>query len=440
MASISKQPNGRKTIQFVGPDGKRRSIRLGKVSLRTAEAVKVRVEQLAAAAISGHAVDDETARWLSKIDSVMAGKLVRVGLILQRESATLREFIDNYINSRVDVKPNTIKSWRQTLRHLTNYLSPDKPLRDITRGDAKDWRLELIGREMADASIRKHCGFAKHFFAQAVDKELIGRNPFASLPSASVANLERQYFVSRDEIRKVFEACPDAEWRLIVALSRFGGLRTPSEAMLLRLEDIHWDSQRFAVRSPKTERHAGHESRIVPLFPELAPFLEAVFDEARPGAVHVIEQHRIAAGNLRTQMMRIVRRAGLKTWPRIFHNMRSSRQTELEEQFPTHVVCKWIDNSALIAHKHYLQVRETDFEKAVRNPVQQPAVSRRIGSHDEFTTRQDDSGAHEKAPVLQGAAGGNEGVRSSRDDARFAPTGVDGNRTHPATFQPPHWV
>jgi len=49
MASITREPNGRKTIQFTGPDCKRRSIRLGKVSQRHAETVKTRVEQLAAA-------------------------------------------------------------------------------------------------------------------------------------------------------------------------------------------------------------------------------------------------------------------------------------------------------------------------------------------------------------------------------------------------------
>ena len=39
MASISKEPNGRRTIQFVAGDGKRRSIRLGKVSQREAEEI-----------------------------------------------------------------------------------------------------------------------------------------------------------------------------------------------------------------------------------------------------------------------------------------------------------------------------------------------------------------------------------------------------------------
>ena len=62
MASISKQPGGRRTIQFMSPDGKRRSIRLGRISQKQAEAVNRHVEKLVAAKLSGHAVDDETSR------------------------------------------------------------------------------------------------------------------------------------------------------------------------------------------------------------------------------------------------------------------------------------------------------------------------------------------------------------------------------------------
>ena len=60
MASISKQPNGRKTIQFVAPDGKRKSIRLGKVSLRAAEAVKLKIEHLASALTTKHAMESDS--------------------------------------------------------------------------------------------------------------------------------------------------------------------------------------------------------------------------------------------------------------------------------------------------------------------------------------------------------------------------------------------
>jgi hypothetical protein len=69
------------------------------------------------------------------------------------------------------------------------------------------------------------------------------------------------------------------------------------------------------------------------------------------------------------QFERIIRRAGLTPWPRVFHNLRASRQTELAAEYPLHVVCSWIGNSAAIAAKHYLTVREDDFQRAAQNPA-----------------------------------------------------------------------
>ena len=39
MASIVNDPNGRKRILFVAPDGKRKTIRLGKIDRKSAESI-----------------------------------------------------------------------------------------------------------------------------------------------------------------------------------------------------------------------------------------------------------------------------------------------------------------------------------------------------------------------------------------------------------------
>jgi hypothetical protein len=44
--------------------------------------------------------------------------------------------------------------------------------------------------------------------------------------------------------------------------------------------------------------------------------------------------------------------------------MRASRQTELQREFPLHVVCSWLGNSPRIAQQSYLLVTEDDFAKA----------------------------------------------------------------------------
>ena len=135
---------------------------------------------------------------------------------------------------------------------------------------------------------------------------------------------------------------------------------------------------------------------MIPLFPELRPFLEECFDLAEPGTEYVITRYRDTKANLRTQLLRIIQRASLQRWPKLFQNLRSTRETELAEDFPIHVVCRWIGNSQPVAAKHYLQLTDDHFAKAVRNPVQQPAVLPRTGSQSVAT-------AQEKTPVLQGS-------------------------------------
>ena len=71
--------------------------------------------------------------------------------------------------------------------------------------------------------------------------------------------------------------------------------------------------------------------------------------------------------NLRTEFLRIIERAGFLPWERIFHNMRATRQTELEDKYPSHVVCAWMGNSERTARKHYLQVRDEHFERAAES-------------------------------------------------------------------------
>lgn len=51
-------------------------------------------------------------------------------------------------------------------------------------------------------------------------------------------------------------------------------------------------------------------------------------------------------------------------WPKPWHNLRSTRETELAETFPIQVVCDWIGNSQAVAREHYLQVTEEHFDRA----------------------------------------------------------------------------
>ena len=339
MASIARDKNGTRRIQFVAPNGKRRTIRLGKVSQRMAEGIKHRIEVLVSSMITGHPIEADTANWVASLESTMADKLARVGLIPQREPkpiVTLGPFLTEHIESRTDVKPLTTRHFNDARRKMIAFFGEDKPIADISPGDADSFRL-FLRANLAENTTRRMCGRAKQFFRAALRKRLIPENPFADMEACGVvANRSRNYFLTREDAAKVLEACPDSQWRLIFALSRFGGLRCPSEHLALRWSDVDWERSRIRVPSPKTEHHDGGESRLMPIFPELRPHLEQAWDEAEPGTEYVITRYRTANVNLRTQFLRIISRAGLEPWPKLFHNLRATRETELAETFPIH--------------------------------------------------------------------------------------------------------
>ena len=385
MASIIRQPNGRKAIQFMAGDGKRRTIRLGKASQRVAESVKVKVEALNSAAIAGISWDRETAEWVGKLDQKLHGRLVKIGLVPKRaeaEQLALGDFIESYIDGRTEVKPGTKMNYRHAKQLLVDYFGAERPIADISAGDVDDWRRHLLQEGFADNTVRRRCGIARQFFKYAVRKRLLTENPFAQIAGGVTVrpNRDRDYFVSREEAGKVLDACPDAQWRLLFALSRYGGLRCPSEHLELKWGDVDWEQNRLTIRSPKTEHHHGKAYRVMPIFPELRPYLEEVYELAPEGTEHVITRYRERNSNLRTQLYRIIRKAWLKPWPKPFQNLRATRETELAERFPIHVVCEWLGNSQAVATKHYLQTTDDHFAQAIaeetgalQKAVQQPS-------------------------------------------------------------------
>src|SRR6516162_8468066 len=275
------------------------------------------MESINIAAIAGHSIDGGTAEWLGKIGDALHAKLAGAGLVTPRQGklppiqARLGEFLEGYIVGRTDVRKQTRINLDAARRRLVEYFGVENPLAEITAGDADAWVIWLKA-QYANGTVGRTVNRAKQFFRAALRKEIISKNPFADAKAPSQVNEARKFFVTLDAAHKVLNACPDAEWRLLFALSRFGGLRCPSEHLAMTWSDVDWERERFRVRSPKTARHEGKEGRWVPIFPELRPYLEEAFELAPEGSVYVISRYRDVEKNFRTRLNRIIRRAGLK--------------------------------------------------------------------------------------------------------------------------------
>lgn len=82
---------------------------------------------------------------------------------------------------------------------------------------------------LSPATIGKRIQWCCAFFRDAVRRKLISSNPFADVKQPKATNPERQQYIPASTIEPIIEFTPDAEWKCLIALSRYLGLRCPSE-------------------------------------------------------------------------------------------------------------------------------------------------------------------------------------------------------------------
>lgn len=364
MASLETDARKRHRIRYLDPSGSRQTIYLGAMPVKQARQIMLYVEGLITAKLSNTQMGQDVARWVGEVTGKLRSRLAELGLIQDVETVSLGAFVDRYIADHSG-KASTKTVWRRCQKHLQSFFKAGKLIHDIGKADAVKFRAFLIRKGLADNTVRRTCGIAKQFFEYACEVELITRNPFRqrSIVTTTTGSPKgRRAYVSEADARKIFEACPDLQTKLLFALARWGGLRIPSEPLALRWDDVDFAAKRITVTVPKLAHLEGKETRTIPLFPELQELLLDAY-KLREGD-RVITLAPDVSKNFRTRFTRIITRAGVDPWPKLFHTLRASRQTDLEDRFPAHVVCEWIGNSPRVAREHYLTTLDRHFDEA----------------------------------------------------------------------------
>jgi integrase len=428
MGSLYRQTvNGKVGFRFqflpphAGPNDKRESIWLGTDETKAttfASHVDHMVEQIRDEKPYGK----PTSKWLETLlekEPKKFDRLAEFGFCEPRKpiepapepivepKKTLEDLVDRFLLTVVGKKQATQTKLEQAANCLIRYpnFGKDKPLEEITRGDAEEWTVWMSqkgniregkkrkdkdgkpfrGRtDLAENTVRRRTGLAKQIFNFAIRLKWIEENPFVGLVCTVNPNEAKMVFVLRESIQAAIDMAPDARWRAIIALGRFGGLRIPSEIARLTWQDVDFETGRMRIHASKTEHLKGKGIRFCPIFPELKPYLEDLRNLAQPGLETPLTECVIedagSSANLRTQFLKIIKKAGLNPWPRIFQNLRASRETELLSKYPAKDACTWIGNSEAVAMRHYAMATSESFSRATLEPSGQMPNRAKLGT------------------------------------------------------------
>ncbi|EMI25186.1 tyrosine-type recombinase/integrase [Rhodopirellula europaea] len=366
----SYQARGKTVYKFRiirSDNGKRTTIRLHDATEKYAVEAGDQLDILIQANRFQTDLPPRTTLWLSEVPERFYERLVSAGLIeprTEKSSVKLDEFLDGYValksadgSYKGEWSKSTTTKRKQSVKDLVQYFGGNKDIRDVSVQDGQKWKNWLLGeksRNLSPASTSKKIKDARQFFEHAIDLDLIERNPFAKVKLPPQDNPDRMRYVSATEVNAVLDVITDPEFRLTIALARFAGFRTPSEAQQLRWNDVDRASKIMLVQSPKLRQNSTRGRRTCPIFPQLVPYFDAL---PAPTNRQQLVLPGLRSQNLRTQFCRYVVEAGLTPWPKLFHNLRASALTDLVDVHSLPSVCKWLGTSPKIAMKHYFMLR-----------------------------------------------------------------------------------
>lgn len=121
----------------------------------------------------------------------------------------------------------------------------------------------------------------------------------------------------------------------------------------------------------------GGQGRAVSRDPHV-PAAGAVFEEAMEAASEGAEYafpeeyrqrthgpHGWVNCNLRTKVEKIIRRAALEPWPKLWHSLPASCESDLAQEFPLAMVTKRLGNAHSVALRHFVDTTDDAFRRAL---------------------------------------------------------------------------
>ena len=348
--------------------GARRALWLGRVSKAAARSIAGHLEALVLAAETATLPPESARRWVALVGPRIRNRLAAWGLVSAVAAATklpgtLGGWSRHYIETRTDWADRTRYRMENARRHLIAQLGTDTALAAITPGQAEEYA-RWVRSHFKASHAGKLVADARQFFRAAEKYRILADNPFAGLDSSQAVDETRKRYITPETAAELMAAA-DPYLAALIALARFGGLRIPSEALSLEWHRVDWTRDRFTIYSPKTKT-----VRTLPLFPEIRPYLEALYDTAPQGGQFAFSRYRSTAAKVyRGWLLALLDRTGVPPWPDLWRNLRFSAKNDLLKRFPEHVVCAWIGHDRETGRKHYDRATEADYAAAVVRPV-----------------------------------------------------------------------
>jgi len=197
--------------------------------------------------------------------------IMKAGGMGEFKSYTIRQWVTEWIAAKeTTVTKATLSFYRTVTKKFITFLNDraDAPLESVTTADIRDFRT-LINKKNTAKTANHYIVGLKALFSDAINEHATLHNPTSALKGKTLAetdSIKRHPFTIKD-VSKLTHAASSAEWKGMILLGAYAGLRL-GDAADLTADNLN--SERIILTPEKTK--AKGKTVEIPLHPVLVAY------------------------------------------------------------------------------------------------------------------------------------------------------------------------
>ena len=180
------------------------------------------------------------------------------------------------------LKPSSADRNRRCLKELLRFFKTSRVI-DICRTDCQAWEVKR-GQKLKSSTFNKEMEVLKSILEYGVERGIILDNPAFGMKRRKIRS-KSIVIPSHEEFEKLLAGIRKLDGRAsralnLIQLLAYSGMRL-GEAIHITWQEVDFENGRFVVSGGEVGTK-NHDTRVVPLFPKLREFLEALHQEKEP--------------------------------------------------------------------------------------------------------------------------------------------------------------
>lgn len=296
MASLRKRPGSNHwQAQFYvpRPDGTLHQVRksTGESSRKKAMAVAIELERTAQGAVAAGTDQSRLAKaiFAEVVAEIERGvfnvlsarkhmsRLLAVATGEEMAEFTIATWSAEWLRRKArDSSKATMARYTGHVKSFLDWLGPDRanrPLESVTVQDARRWRESLQDAGRTGKTVLSYTKDIGAVYRAAIREGLVAFNPVSALEVVNTDDSHERKPFTHEEVVALMDAAPCEEWRGLILVAAFTGLRL-GDAARLSWSAVDLETKRISLIPSKTKRKK-REVRI-PIQPDLLAFFEGV--------------------------------------------------------------------------------------------------------------------------------------------------------------------